>query len=129
MDHYLQKYDVRPRGVRGRVETLSLAHPIDLRPRGAFAFRGKNPNNLGREHGEEGLVAGNLCPLGAGQLVLQALRRGRLDPLLAVEYVLVPGSVFSVADSDFCPSRIPDPNTATKDRGEEKFFFVLPSFL
>jgi hypothetical protein len=85
--------------------------------------------HLSCEHGEEGLVAGNLCPLGAGQLVLQALRRGRLDPLLAVEYVLVPGSVFSVADSDFCPSRIPDPNTATKDRGEEKFFFVLPSFL
>jgi hypothetical protein len=78
--------------------------------------------HLCREHGEEGLVAGNLCPLGAGQFVFQALRRGRLDALLAVEDVLVPvRSVFSVADPDFCPSRIsriPDPKTATKERGE-----------
>jgi hypothetical protein len=27
--------------VRGRVHTLSAAHPTDLRPRGAFAFIGK----------------------------------------------------------------------------------------
>ncbi len=31
----------RPRGVRGRVDTLSAAHPTDLRPIGAFAFIGK----------------------------------------------------------------------------------------
>ncbi len=32
----------RPRGVRRRMDTLSAAHPTDLRPRGAFAFRGRN---------------------------------------------------------------------------------------
>jgi hypothetical protein len=63
--------------------------------------------HLGREHGEQGLIAGNLCPLGAGQLVFQALRRSRLDALLAVEDVLVPvRSVFSFADPGFCPCRI-----------------------
>jgi hypothetical protein len=33
-----------------------------------------------------------------------------------------------VADPDFYPSRIPDPKTATKDRGE-KFFFEKPFFV
>ncbi len=46
MDQYLQKIQWRPRGVRGRVEDLSAAHPTDLRPRGAFAFIGKNSSHV-----------------------------------------------------------------------------------
>jgi hypothetical protein len=38
----------------------------------------------------------------------------------------------SVADPDFYPSRIPDPKTGTKERGEKKFvvipFFVATNF-
>ncbi len=34
----------KPRGVRRRVENLSAAHPTDLGPRGACAFRSINPN-------------------------------------------------------------------------------------
>jgi hypothetical protein len=33
-----------------------------------------------------------------------------------------------IPDPDFYPSRIPDPKTATKDRGE-KIFFVKPFFV
>jgi hypothetical protein len=34
-----------------------------------------------------------------------------------------------IPDPDFYPSRIPDPKTATKERGEKKFFFVIPFFV
>ncbi len=76
--------------------------------------------HLSCEHGEEGLVAGNLCPLGAGQLVLQPLRRGRLDALLAVEDVLVPVqcSVLRILIFVHRGSRIQ--KTATKERSEKK---------
>ncbi len=33
-----------------------------------------------------------------------------------------------IPDPDFCPSRIPDPKTATKDRGGKKFV-LLPFFV
>jgi hypothetical protein len=29
-----------------------------------------------------------------------------------------------IPDHDFYPSRIPDPKTATKERGEKKFVFI-----
>jgi hypothetical protein len=35
------------------------------------------------------------------------------------------GSGMFIPDPDFYPSRIPDPKTATKERGE-KFFYVIP---
>jgi hypothetical protein len=47
------------------------------------------------------------------------------------------GSVYSsslsrIPDPDFFPSRIPDPKTATKERGEKKFdvipFYVATNF-
>jgi hypothetical protein len=38
-----------------------------------------------------------------------------------------------IPDSDFYPSQIPDPKTATKERGEKKLvvilFFVAPNFI
>jgi hypothetical protein len=34
-----------------------------------------------------------------------------------------PGCLSRIPDPDFYPSRIPDPKTATKDRGEKKNFF------
>jgi hypothetical protein len=43
-----------------------------------------------------------------------------------------PGCLSRIPDPDFYPSRIPDPKTATKDRGEKKFviilFFVVTNF-
>jgi hypothetical protein len=40
--------------------------------------------------------------------------------------------VYPVPDPDFYPSRIPDPKTATKERGEKKFvvitFYVATNF-
>ncbi len=39
-----------------------------------------------------------------------------------------PGWLSRIPDPDFYPSRIPDPKTATKDRGEN-FFFVKPFFV
>jgi hypothetical protein len=33
-----------------------------------------------------------------------------------------------IPDPDFYPSRIPDPKTATKERGEKKFF-VIPFYV
>ncbi len=39
-----------------------------------------------------------------------------------------PGCLSRISDSDFCPFRIPDPKTATKERGEKKFV-VLPFFV
>jgi hypothetical protein len=38
------------------------------------------------------------------------------------------GSGMFTPDPDFYPSRIPDPKTATKERGEKKFF-VIPFYL
>jgi hypothetical protein len=39
-----------------------------------------------------------------------------------------PGCLSWIPNPDFYPSRIPDPKTATKDRGEKKFF-VKPFFV
>jgi hypothetical protein len=39
-----------------------------------------------------------------------------------------PGCLSRIPDPDFYPSRIPDPKTATKERGE-KNFFVIPFYL
>jgi hypothetical protein len=35
-----------------------------------------------------------------------------------------PGCLSRIPDPDFYPSRIPDPKTATKERGEKKFDFI-----
>jgi hypothetical protein len=35
-----------------------------------------------------------------------------------------PGCLFRIPDPDFYPSRIPDPNTATKERGEKKLVVI-----
>jgi hypothetical protein len=39
-----------------------------------------------------------------------------------------PGCLSWIPDPDFYPSRIPDPKTATKERGE-KIFFVIPFYV
>jgi hypothetical protein len=43
-----------------------------------------------------------------------------------------PGCLSRISDPDFYPSRIPDPKTATKERGEKKFdvipFYVATHF-
>jgi hypothetical protein len=43
-----------------------------------------------------------------------------------------PGCLSRIPDPDFYPSRIPDPKTATKERGEKKFdvipFYVATNF-
>jgi hypothetical protein len=43
-----------------------------------------------------------------------------------------PGCLYRIPDPDFYPSRIPDPKTATKERGEKKFdvkpFYVATKF-
>jgi hypothetical protein len=43
-----------------------------------------------------------------------------------------PGCLSRISDPDFYPSRIPDPKTATKERGEKKFvvipFYVATNF-
>jgi hypothetical protein len=45
---------------------------------------------------------------------------------------LDPGSGINIPDPDFYPSRIPDPKTATKERGEKKLvvipFYVATNF-
>jgi hypothetical protein len=41
-----------------------------------------------------------------------------LDSYTSVAY---PGCLSWIPDPDFYPSRIPDPKTATKERGEKKF--------
>jgi hypothetical protein len=38
------------------------------------------------------------------------------------------GCLYRIPDPDFYPSRIPDPKTATKERGE-KTFFVKPIYV
>jgi hypothetical protein len=39
-----------------------------------------------------------------------------------------PGCLSRIPDPDFYPSRIPDPKTATKERGEKKFL-VIPFYV
>jgi hypothetical protein len=39
-----------------------------------------------------------------------------------------PGCLSRIPDPDFYPSRIPDPKTATKERGEKKIV-VIPCFV
>ncbi len=39
-----------------------------------------------------------------------------------------PGCLSRIPDPDFYPSRIPDPKTTTKERGEKKFY-VIPFYL
>jgi hypothetical protein len=52
------------------------------------------------------------------------------DVILIVVSVLVstsvadPGCLSRIPDPDFYPSRIPDPKTATKERGEKKFVVI-----
>jgi hypothetical protein len=52
--------------------------------------------------------------------------------LLADGCVADPGCLSRIPDPDFYPSRIPDPKTATKERGEKKFdvipFYVATNF-
>jgi hypothetical protein len=43
-------------------------------------------------------------------------------------YVQCCGSGIFIPDPDFYPSRIPDPKTATKERGEKKII-VIPFYL
>jgi hypothetical protein len=35
-----------------------------------------------------------------------------------------PGCLYRIPDPDFYPSRIPDPKTAAKERGEKKLVFI-----
>jgi hypothetical protein len=54
------------------------------------------------------------------------------DSLLRESSVSDPGCLSRIPDPDFYPSRITDPKTATKERGETKFvgipFFVATNF-
>jgi hypothetical protein len=49
-----------------------------------------------------------------------------------VNSVADPGCLSRIPDPDFYPSRIPDPKTGTKERGEKKFnvipFYVATNF-
>jgi hypothetical protein len=51
---------------------------------------------------------------------------------LAAGSVADPGCLSRIPDPDFYPSRIPDPKTATKERGEKKLvvipFYVATNF-
>jgi hypothetical protein len=53
-------------------------------------------------------------------------------PLLLNTSVADPGCLSRIPDPDFYPSRIPDPKTAAKERGEKKLiaipFFVATNF-
>jgi hypothetical protein len=51
---------------------------------------------------------------------------GRLA--IIVSSVADPGCLSRIPDPDFYPSRIPDPKTATKEKGEKKFV-VISSFV
>jgi hypothetical protein len=55
----------------------------------------------------------------------------RRSGFLAVS-VADPGCLSRIPDPDLFPSRIPDPKTATKERGEKKFvvitFYVATNF-
>jgi hypothetical protein len=57
---------------------------------------------------------------------------GSGSPTLPLTSVADPGCLSRIPDPDFYPSRIPDPKTATKERGEKKFdvipFFVATNF-
>jgi hypothetical protein len=54
------------------------------------------------------------------------------DPDPSIISVADPGCLSRIPDPDFYPSQIPDPKTATKDRGEKnvvvKPFFVATNF-
>ncbi len=51
----------------------------------------------------------------------------RLESTGEIFSVADPGCLSRIPDPDFYPSRIPDPKTAMKDRGEKKFV-VIPFF-
>ena len=57
--------------------------------------------------------------------------KSRQVPIVVVN-VSDPGCLSRIPDPDFYPSRIPDPKTATKERGEKKFvvitFYVATNF-
>ena len=76
---------------------------------------------------EETQVA--LLALGA-HLQVRVWRRRKifLPTQAAVNNLRCCGSGMLIPDPDFCPSRIPDPKTATKDRGRIKFV-VVPFFV
>jgi hypothetical protein len=50
--------------------------------------------------------------------------------VIALKHLSVadPGCLSQIPDPDFYPSRIPDPKTATKKRGEKQFV-VIPFFI
>jgi hypothetical protein len=66
-----------------------------------------------------------------GMLQTCVLKVLMLSPLLWLS-VADPGCLSQIPDPDFYPSRIPDPKTATKERGEKKFvviyFFIATNF-
>jgi hypothetical protein len=51
---------------------------------------------------------------------------------ISITSVADPGCLSRIPDPDFYPSRIPDPKTATKERGDKKFvvmtFYVATNF-
>jgi hypothetical protein len=50
-----------------------------------------------------------------------------LSPFPVIELftsVADPGCLSRIPDPDFYPCRIPDPKTATKERGEKNFFVI-----
>jgi hypothetical protein len=61
-----------------------------------------------------------LPPEGVELLVRLAARAHRPDYSVAD-----PGCLSRIPDTDFYPSRIPDPKTATKERGEKKLMSFL----
>jgi hypothetical protein len=57
---------------------------------------------------------------GTGTPPLHRERRGHL-----LSSVADPGCLYRIPDPDFCPSRIRDPKTATKERGEKNLLSYL----
>jgi hypothetical protein len=59
---------------------------------------------------------------------IQELKKHRIPDSSVAD----PGCLSWISDPDFYPSRIPDPKTATKERGEKKFvvktFYVATNF-
>jgi hypothetical protein len=60
-------------------------------------------------------------------------RRNNWDLNIGRGSVADPGCLSRIPDPDFYPTRIPDPKTATKERGEKKLvvipFYVATNFI
>jgi hypothetical protein len=52
-------------------------------------------------------------------------KKGTIQLPIPVRSVADPGCLSRIPDPDFYPSRIPDPKTATKERGGKKFDVIL----